>query len=295
VWRRAWPFRDGRPFEAPLEAVLGAEAARATGVEIGDQIVLTHGRREGGHTHDAFRLTVVGLLGATGSAHDRAVFVDLRASWLMHALERLEAAGADISGLGVDDIADADRQVTGAYIRYITREGSSVSSVMPEVASDLRRNPNLTVAEPRQEIDNLFRIVSNIDQILIAMAGIVMLASGASIMLALYNSMEQRRRQIATLRVLGASPGRVLRLVLLEAVALGSLGAAAGIAISAVGGVAVAAVLEQRLGIVIGAQVRPLWALSVGLGAAIIAALAGIAPAVLAYRTGVAKNLRPLG
>lgn len=295
AWRRAWPFRDGRPFAEPFEVVVGAEAARLTGLQLGDTIGLTHGRAEGGHQHDAFAFQVVGLLGPTGSAHDRAVFVDLRASWLIHAAERREAAGADTAGLGPDDISTADRQVTGAYLRGVTRAGSSVSAMLPQVASDLRRNPNLTVAEPRQEIANLFRIVANIDRILIAMAAVVMLASGASIMLALYNSMEQRRRQTATLRVLGASAGRIGRLALIEAALLGAAGAIAGIALSAVGSILVAQGLEARLGVIIGAQVQPVWAIVVGLGAVGIAAIGGIAPAVLAYRTGVANNLRPLG
>lgn len=294
-WRRAWPFRAGRPFSAPMEAVLGAEAARLSGVGLGDRIALTHGRREEGHVHGEFPLEVVGVLGPTGTAHDRAVFVDLRASWLMHALERLERAGADISGLTAEDISDADRQVTGAYLRCVTRAGSSVSAVLPEIAYGLRRNPNLTVAEPRQEIDNLFRIVANVDRILIAMAAVVMLASGASIMLALYNSMEQRRRQTATLRVLGASAGRILRLVLIEATLLGAAGAAAGILLSGIGGVLVAAALESRLGLVIDARIDPMAGILVGLGAILVASLGGLAPAVLAYRTGVANNLRPLG
>jgi putative ABC transport system permease protein len=295
AWRRAWPFRAGRPFDQPLEVAIGAEAARLAGLALGDRIFLTHGRGESGHVHRDFQFEVVGVLGPTGSAHDRAVFVDLRASWLIHASERLAAGGADVADLQEDDISDADRQVTGAYLRCITRAGSRVSTVLPEVAYALRRNPSLTVAEPRQEIDNLFRIVANIDRILIAMAAVVMLASGASIMLALYNSMEQRRRQTATLRVLGASAGRILRLVLIEAALLGAAGAIAGIALSAVGSIVVAEALEGRLGVVIGAQIRPLWALLVGLSAVAISSLGGLAPAVLAYRTGVANNLRPLG
>lgn len=295
AWRQAWPFREGRPFSEPFEVVLGHEAARMAGLDLGDRIFLTHGRGESGHVHRDFQFEVVGLLGPTGSAHDRAVFVDLRASWLIHAAERLAAAGADVAGLTEEGISDADRQVTGAYLRGVTREGRRVSAVLPEVAYALRRNPNLTVAEPRQEIDNLFRIVANIDRILIAMAAVVMLASGASIMLALYNSMEQRRRQTATLRVLGASAGRILRLVLIEAALLGAAGAIAGIALSAVGSIVVAEALESRLGVVIGAQIRPLWALVVGLSAVAIAAAGGIVPAVLAYGAGVANNLRPLG
>src|SRR5213079_2275756 len=117
----------------------------------------------------------------------------------------------------VADVTDADRKVTGIYLRAVTRGATSNASVIvPVLASEFRRDGNLTVADPAQEINRLFDIVSNIDQILLAMAGVVMVSSGIAIMLALYNSMEQRRRQIAILRVLGCSRPRIFGLIITE-------------------------------------------------------------------------------
>jgi putative ABC transport system permease protein len=159
----------------------------------------------------------------------------------------------------------------------------------------LRRDSSIMVSQPKQEIDKLFGIVGNINQILVAMAGVVMVSSGIAIMLALYNSMEQRRRQIAVLRVLGCSQVRIFGLVLTESALLGMLGAVVGIAVAVVGGWLVAIAMRQRLGLVVDPSLSAPWVLSVVAATVALAAIAGVVPAAMAYRTSVAKNLRPLG
>jgi putative ABC transport system permease protein len=114
-------------------------------------------------------------------------------------------------------------------------------------------------------------------------------------MLALSTSMEQRRRQIAVLRVLGCSAARIVRLVLLEAVSIGLLGAVAGALLSLAGARLVAAAMKERVGLVIDPALSAPIVAGVVLGAVGLAAAAGIVPAVMAYRTSVAKNLKPLG
>ena len=80
-----------------------------------------------------------------------------------------------------------------------------------------------------------------------------------------------------------------------ESALLGVLGVVAGLLLSLVGGALAAAVLQRRVGLVIQPVFGLEWVLGVSVGAVLLAALAGIVPAVMAYRTGVAKNLKPLG
>jgi putative ABC transport system permease protein len=114
-------------------------------------------------------------------------------------------------------------------------------------------------------------------------------------MVALYNSMEQRRRQIAVLRVLGCSRPRIFGLVLTESAILGILGAAGGLLLSLVAGAIVAAIMRERLGLIITPAYTPDWVIAVLVGAVVLSALAGTVPAVMAYRTSVVKNLKPIG
>lgn len=291
-----WRFAQGRAFERPFEVVVGAHAAREAALAPGDTIFLTHGvpgprnqNQPAPHEHREYQYTIVGVLEPTGSAHDRALFTDLPSSWVLHAHDRRKRDNPGVSLTTVDDITDADRLVTAIYLHVVT------PASIPVAFNRLRMNPAVTVAQPKQEIDKLFRIVGSIDQILLAMAGAVLVSSGIAIMLALYNSMEQRRRQIAVLRVLGCSRPRVFGLILTESAILGALGAAAGLALSLAGTALVSDVMRTRLGLFIDPVYEPRWTLGVGLGATLLAALAGLVPGVMAYRTSVAKNLRPMG
>lgn len=320
VPKEPWKLAQGKFFDSEWQVVVGARAAKTTGLKVGDQIALTHGsggsREAGaehaGHVHSEFKYTIVGILEPTGSAHDRALFTNLNSTWVIHAFDRRERAehehdaehAADANTahdehdeppMTLADITDEDRKVTGIYLRLITRDGSDSPANLPQIFDMLRRDPTITVAQPNQEITRLFSIVGNIDQILVGMAGVVMASSGIAIMLALYNSMDQRRRQIAVLRVLGASQSRIFGLVLTESALVGLLGAILGLLTSLLGVRIVTAIMRDRLGLVIEPLVTPEAAVIVIAATVALGVLAGLIPALMAYRTPVAKNLKPIG
>lgn len=318
-----WKLREGRfirnpgdpipPGEKPstnpdahaYEIVLGSAAAKATGLHVGDELFLTHGinasrqlgtpQDEAPHIHKDFSYHVVGILMPTGSAHDRALFSHLDGAWVLHAHDRRKDADESITRTTLADILPEDRKITGIYMRVLTRAGAQGSASLPVVYDQLRRDSSITVAQPKQQIDGLFRIVSNIDYIFVALAAAVMLSSGVGIMLAMYNSMNERRRQIAVLRVLGCSRGRVFSLILTESTMIGLLGAAAGVILSFLGAFIVAEALKGEIGLTITPVFTPDTTLLVAISAIALAALAGVFPAILAYRTPVANNLKPIG
>lgn len=295
---RPWQFAEGGPFERSFEMVLGAEVAARTRLGIGSEILLTHGAggsREGvdrGHVHKEYAFTVVGILAPSGSAHDRALFCDLDSSWIVHAHDRFEREGRHkITTL--EDVTDADREITGFMLRLPDR-GRGISAALPQQFDRLRREPGLVVAQPAQEVGRLLAIVGDIDSLLVAMAATVLLASGVGILLAMYNSMELRRRQVALIRVLGASRMRVFLLVVTESALIGVMGAAGGIVLAGIGVLAVSSTLEARLGIVVPATLEPRLILLMTVATTLLAALAGVLPAAIAYRTPVAPQLRPI-
>jgi len=301
-----WDLASGELFDDSFEIVVGATAARATGLSVGAAINVSHGiaapaalsRNEGAqtpHVHTEFAFRVVGVLEPTGTAHDRALFMNLDSSWVMHAYDRALLGNPNAPVTTVEDITDDDRLITGVLMRVATRPGRDVSSAVQVVAAQLRSDISLTVAAPSREIGKLFTIVSSLQNLFVGMAAVVMVSSGIAIMLALYNSMEQRRRQIAVLRVMGCSRGRVFGLILTESAMLGALGALAGALLALVGLQVVSALLKSQLGVVIDASLPLRPTLAVLLAAIILASLAGVVPAMAAYRTSVAKNLRPLG
>lgn len=312
-----WSFDKGEPFSSPFQVVIGAIAAQELGLAIDAELTLTHGtnssletnsthdegdeaeehEEEAGadHEHEDFTYTVVGILDPTGGPHDRALFTDLNSAWIIHAHDRREREQGHVEATTIDDLTDADRLITGIYVRVATRPGSNMSSSQQEVFNQLRADTSITVADPGQEIQNLFRIVGNIDDIFLGMAAVVMISSGIAIMLALYNSMEQRRRQIAVLRVLGCSRNRVFGLIVTESAMLGVVGAIAGLVLAWFGAMAVAELMKMRMGLVIDATLPLKPSALVAIATIALASVAGLIPAFMAYRTPVVKNLRSLG
>ncbi len=296
-----WRFAAGRAFEKPFEIVLGAAAAKGSGLRLGQQVFLTHGSgasREGGddphagHVHTEYPFTVVGILEPTGSAHDRALVIDLESSWILHAFDRRERAGIHEKTTAAD-LTDEDRMVTGILLRLPTRAGSDASAAMQQQFDTLRRDTSIVVAQPAQQIQRLFEIVGNVDGLFLGMAAVVLVSSAVGVMLALYNSMAARSRQIAVLRVLGASQGRVFGLVLTESLLISMAGAAAGVALAVVGGMAASAWLKASIGLVIDPTLDLRGTVIVVGGTVALGALAGILPAWRAYQVPVADSLRP--
>lgn len=292
------PFQvaEGELFDADFEVVVGARAAEITGLKLGDRIALTHGTGEGAHLHTEYPFEVVGILEPTASPHDRALFITLESSWIIHAHDRRIALGGAEDDLATaEDISDDDRLITGIYAKVATRPGRGVSAAMQSVQNQLRADTSINVAQPAAEVTRLFSIVSNIDQVFLGMAAVVMLSSGIAIMLAMYNSAEQRRRQIAILRVLGCSRPRIFGLVMTESAIIGLIGAAVGIGVSTVATDVVAGVMRERLGVIVTPSVGAQWMLSIIMATVFLACIAGLVPSIMAYRTPVARNLRPVG
>ena len=245
------------------------------------------------HVHEEATFEVVGVLEPSGTHHDRLLVASIEGSWFLHAIDRWEAAGRSLPS-NVDELDEADRQVTGMLLRTPVRAGRNSAAILQSSFDRLRRDPSITVASPATQVDRLFGIVASLDAVFIAL-GIGILVSGAiSVTLVLWNSMELRRRQIAVLRVLGCTRGRVLGLVLTESAMIGVAGAVLG-AVFAVAGARIAAeLLASRTGVVILPTIDVDSSILIVAGTVVLAAFAGVAPAIRAYRTPVAEHLRPL-
>jgi putative ABC transport system permease protein len=285
-------FREGDA--GVFDVVLGSLAASGAGLNVGDTLTITHGADEKGQHHEEFKFTIAGVLAPTGTAHDRVVFVTAESKWIVHADEfRQQAARAAGAAWHEEptpaNLTPAEKPVTAIYVKM------KATPTIAQVATLVRNELGLTAAYPASEVRRLLGIVGNADVVLIGIALIVMVSGALGVMLALYNSMEHRRRQLAVLRVLGASKERLLSLVLSESAAIGLLGALLGLVIAIVGTQVTAVFLSGALGVPISGAIDPLWAIIVVSGTVLLSAVAGLVPAVRAYRTPVIRNLRPIG
>ncbi|MBM4113135.1 MAG: ABC transporter permease [Phycisphaerae bacterium] len=193
------------------------------------------------------------------------------------------------------DLTDDDRLVTGLLLRLPTRPGADAPAMLPQVHDLFRRDTSITVAQPAQEVRRLVSIAGNVEGVFLAMSAAVLVSSAIAIMLALYDGMAARRRQIAILRVLGFSGARIAGMVITESALIGAIGSLVGVAIGVGGMVLGAEYLRTRVGLVIDASLDARATIVVAGAAVALAALAGVLPAAAAYRTAVWRSLRPLG
>ena len=226
--RQALLLAQGRPFAQLYDAVLGAEVARRLGYRIGQPIVLAHGDGAfAANDHADKPFTVVGILAATGTPVDRTVHISLQA---IEALHLDWAAGAPLPGLAVSAEAAAaldltPRSITAALIGLKSR--AAVFSVQREVAA-FRDEPLLAIL-PGVALDELWDVVGLGERGLQAMSALVAVVSLAGLVAVILAGLNERRRELAILRAVGAGPRQVLALLAAE----GTLVTACGVLLGA--------------------------------------------------------------
>jgi putative ABC transport system permease protein len=191
---------------------------------------------------------------------------------------------------GPEDEADRKaleeaREVTVLLVQY----ASPLAAAM--LPRQINSQSELQAASPAYETARLFRIVGVGVEALRAFAAVLILAAGLSVFIALYTALEERRYDLAVMRALGGSPGRLFGLLMTEGIVLAVLGAAIGLGVGHLLAAAMGAWLEsQQQYPVSGLEWRQeeLWVLAVALGVGLVAALL---PAWRAYRTDVSSTL----
>jgi putative ABC transport system permease protein len=294
--RQLLALEAGHPFSGTLdglyEAVLGAEVAQRLGHRLGDRITLAHGMGAvPGAEHADKAFVVTGILQRTGTPVDRTVHVSLQA---LEALHLDWVGGAPMPGLRIsaEDARKFDlepKQVTAALVGLKSR--AAVFNVQRFVA-EYPGEPLLGVL-PGVALDELWEAVGLGERALQLVSALVAVVSLAGLVATVLAGLNERRRELAVLRAVGAGPRDVMGLLVLEgAVVTGAgvvLGVLAALAVQALAG----PLLQQRLGIFLQMSSPALtqW----GVLVAVLAAgmLASLVPAWRAYRLSLADGLSP--
>ena len=316
---------QGRLWERPMEAVLGSRAARDTRLRTGESFVGAHGLGGGAggseFLHGEHPFEVVGVLRETGTVLDRLILVDSASVWIVHAVHGAPEdvpAGQDIGDVSSNDTDRGTRETqaepAGNSESMVSAGTSSASGIVsglppgdgeitallvkyrsPLAALTLPRAINsataLQAASPALETARLFLLIGTGLDVFRAFAAILVAASALSLFIALWHAMHEQRYDLAVMRTLGATRGRVLRFVLVQGAVLGGAGAAVGVALGHAAGWLAAEWLERARSVSVGALG---WVPEEGLvvvGAVLIALVAAAVPALRAYRLDVVSVL----
>ena len=273
---RRFEMAAGRVFDPGLrEAVVGSFVAGRLGLRPGDAFQPYHGLLFNPQDQHEERYVVVGVMKPSNTPVDRVIWIPLQGVQLM---------------AGHDPKASAD--LSGVLLKF--KDTSPLTARQLDLMYNKQGN-RLTFAWPiAQIVAQLFNKIAWVDQVLAMVAYLVAVVATGSILVSIYNSMKERRRDIAILRALGARRRTIFSAVVLEAVAIAAIGMALAFAVHVAILTAVAAVVRSQTGVVLDPWAPNAVMIWAPIGMIGLAALAGLVPAWKAYRTPVAENLAPV-
>ncbi|MBB1301080.1 ABC transporter permease [Pseudoalteromonas sp. SR44-8] len=217
-------FSQGRAFAHLNEVVLGAQVAAKLGYSLGDSIVISHGMGNTSfHHHDDNPFTVVGILDATGTPVDKTLHIPLAAIELIHSGNHTSHEH-EHEHEQHDDLTGEPKQITAFLVGFDS----------PLYTLQVRRNINqykpeaLLAIMPGVTLRELWEMLTIVEKILLLFSVVVVLVSLLGMLTTLLASLNQRRRELAILRSVGARPWHLFTLISIESLLITFLGCLVG-------------------------------------------------------------------
>jgi putative ABC transport system permease protein len=311
----------GKPFTDSFDAIIGSEVARTNAWELGTQFQLVHGGAES-HKHEE-KFTVVAVLAPTGTPNDKTVFIHLNGFYaisghdapLKEAVKRwhefsgkgtseseINAATADWAQKCGIPIAEPPHQPGEHHHHHkacdVQKEVTAILVNMksPSMAfmfnGEMKRGYKVQAVNPIIPMQQLMSsILGNVRTVLVVMTALIIAVSGVGIFVSIYNSMSDRRKEIAIMRALGAQRRTVFSIILAESILLCFGGGILGILLGHGLVFAAAPVVQEQTGLLINPFAFEGIEFILLPGLIALASLIGIVPGLAAYRTDVARAL----
>jgi putative ABC transport system permease protein len=298
---------SGTIFKENFEVVLGSEVARKMSIKVGDKFFGSHGDSEEGEVHDEYAYIVKGIASPTGKVIDNLILCNIESVWAMHHHEEDATTGAEQhrheegeEHHREEDAAvadehhhreeahdhDNDHEITAVLIKLKNKMGFIL---WPRL---IAQNTKMQAASPAIEINRLFSLFGIGLEALQYLAYGIMLISGISIFIALYNTLKERKYEFALMRVSGASRSQLLILVLFESILLCVIGFILGTIVGRLGLYFISTSTEENYKMAfnpfefIGKEEGILFLTTIFVGL-----IAALVPAVKAYRLNISKTL----
>ncbi|EIU6790668.1 ABC transporter permease [Vibrio parahaemolyticus] len=234
-------FSKGKEFNGLFETVLGSDVAKQLGYQIGSEIIIAHGISDVGFSrHDKLPFKVVGILAPTGTPVDKTVHVSLEAIEAIHVgWESGARLGPTPDAKVLQERDFQPKQITAMLVGLKSR---IQTFALQRQINNYPKEP-LSAIMPGVALRELWGMMSVAEQALMAVSGFVVIAGLLGMLSSLLTSLQERRREMAILRAMGARPRHVFSLLISEA----SLLTAAGIVTGVLGLYAILALLQPLI------------------------------------------------
>ncbi len=287
---RQLTFADGKPFDDLFDSVLGADVASTLGYKLGDPIVVAHGLGDVSFSeHDDKPFVVAGILEKTGTPVDRTVHVSLEAIEAIHVDWQ---SGAQIPGqtVSADEVRKMDLTpdaITAAFVGL----KSKLSTFKLQRGINEYAEEALSAILPGAALQQLWTLIGTAETALGAVSIMVVITALLGMVTMVLATLNERRREMAILRSVGARPRTVLGLLVAEAGLLGLLGTFLGVVLLYLALLILRPLVDAAYGLYLDIgwlTARELFSL---LAVISIGLLAGLLPALYAYRLSLADGM----
>ncbi|MEW5676385.1 FtsX-like permease family protein [Flavobacterium enshiense] len=287
----------GKMFAETFEVVIGSEIAQKLQLKVGSTFYGSHGDAKEGEKHEEAAYKVVGIASKTGKVVDNLILSNIQSVWAMHethdheedAHPHGEAAHIHIEGDEHHEealMSEEGKEITAVLIKFRNKMGIVLWPRM------IAQNTKMQAASPAIEINRLFTLFGIGLEALQYLAYGIMLISGISIFIALFNTLKERKYEFALLRIQGASRLQLLQAIVIESLVLCVIGFVFGTILGRVALVFISRSSDEEFKIAFN-PLAFVWEKEgvLFLVTIFVGLLAAVIPAVKAYRLNISKTL----
>lgn len=269
-------IKDGKELNKPYEVLVGSKVYNKLKINLGDEIVSSHGLRETGESHSNKSFKVVGLLEHSNSVIDQLIITSPQSVWGIHEDHNHKEEG---------EHEHHEREITAMLIKF-----KSPMNII-QFPRQINENTNLQAAVPSYEISRLFKLFGFGIETLSYLAYLIIIVSGFSLFINLFNSMSERKYEMALIRTLGASRLQLSAMIIFESLILTLAGFILGLLFSRFGVMFVSSLMEESINYNLNSFKilnEEYWLLLLSI---IIGLLSSLIPAVQVYKMNISKIL----
>ena len=283
-------IKKGKNLSKPFEVLVGSKVYNKLKIDIGDDLISSHGLRETGESHDDQSFKVVGLLEPSNSVIDQLIITLPQSVWDVHGNHDHEEVHEHDHEEEHEHDHDKehqhdDREITAMLIKF-----KSPMNII-QFPRQINETTNLQAAVPSYEISRLFKLFGFGIETLSYLAYLIIIVSGFSLFINLFNSMRERKYEMALIRTLGASRLQLSTMIIFESIILTISGFILGLLFSRFGVMFVSSLMEESINYNLSSFKilnEEYWLLLLSV---IIGLLASLIPAVQVYKMNISKIL----
>ena len=285
-------IKDGRKWDKPLEVVVGSKIHTKLNINLDDELTSSHGLRETGEKHGDQLFKVVGLLKPSNSVIDQLIITSPQSIWDLHDDHDHDEEHDQDEEHDHDDDHDHDeehdhddKEITAMLIKF-----KSPMNII-QFPRQINEDTNLQAAVPSYEISRLFKLFGFGIETLTYLAYLIIIVSGFSLFINLFNSMRERKYEMALIRTLGSSRRQLSLMIIFESLILTTVGFFIGLLVSRLGVMFVSSLMEESLNYNLnsfGILKEELWLLGLSI---FIGLISSIIPALQVYNLNISETL----